>query len=93
MENLQTPIRTIGETLGDQPRWKLPPSDAQEFSARVRTGRTLQCQRKPGEHTSPEMIAAVFLALVASVGSTTGPDDPNMSRALKLMAETPLIDG
>lgn len=39
------------------------------------------------------MKAAVFWALVASVCSIAGAEDATMSRALKLMAETPLIDG
>ncbi|TNM91010.1 hypothetical protein fugu_003299 [Takifugu bimaculatus] len=42
---------------------------------------------------TPEMIAPLFLALLASFCSTTSAQDANMDRALKLMAETPLIDG
>lgn len=42
---------------------------------------------------TPEMIAPLFLALLASFCSTTRAQDANMDRALKLMAETPLIDG
>lgn len=65
-----------------------------ESSARVWTGRTLRHQRKIGaEYPPSEMIAAVFLALVASVCTITSAEDAAMSRALKLMAETPLIDG
>lgn len=39
------------------------------------------------------MKAAVFLALVASVCSITSAQDSNLSRAWRLMGETPLIDG
>lgn len=41
----------------------------------------------------PEMIAPLFLVLLASFCSTASAQDANMDRALKLMAETPLIDG
>lgn len=42
---------------------------------------------------TPEIVVTVFLALLAGSSSITGAEDGNMTRALQLMATTPLIDG
>lgn len=42
---------------------------------------------------TPEIVVTVFLALLAGSRCVTGAEDGNMTRALQLMAEVPLIDG
>ncbi|XP_070704274.1 dipeptidase 1 [Pempheris klunzingeri] len=41
----------------------------------------------------PKVISAVYLALWVSSSGVTSAEDPHMDRALRLMSETPLIDG